>query len=106
METRHGIEQEKCNWNSRKTNKKDITTIKYSFEIQLTHKEKYSLHVVICIYCIAFPVSWIEMSSTYPVVEKIEGSKGGIRRRRTDTRKGEKKNKRTNNDLQNTTRKT
>jgi hypothetical protein len=31
------------------------------------------------------------MSSTYPVVEKIEGSKGGIRRRRTDTIMGEKK---------------
>jgi hypothetical protein len=46
------------------------------------------------------------MSSTYPDVEKIEGSKGGLRRRRTDTIKGEKKNKRTNNDLQNTTKKT
>jgi hypothetical protein len=31
------------------------------------------------------------MSSTYPVVEHIEGSKGGIRRRRTYTTKGEKK---------------
>ena len=31
------------------------------------------------------------MSSTYPDVEKIEGSKGGIRRRRTDTIKGGKK---------------
>ena len=46
---------------------------------------------MICIYCIAFPVSWIEMSSTYPVVEKIEGSKGGIRRRKKDTTKGEQK---------------
>ena len=46
---------------------------------------------MICIYCISVPVSWIEMSSTYPVVEKIEESKGGIRRRRKDTIMGEKK---------------
>jgi hypothetical protein len=45
------------------------------------------------------------MSSTYPVAENIEDSTGGIRRR-TDTIMGEKKNKRTNNDLQNTTKKT
>jgi hypothetical protein len=31
------------------------------------------------------------MSSTYPVVKKIEVSKGGIRRRRKDTTMGEKK---------------
>jgi hypothetical protein len=31
------------------------------------------------------------MSSTYPVVEKIEVSKGGIRRRKKDTTKGEQK---------------
>ena len=33
------------------------------------------------------------MSFTYPVVEKIEGSKGGIGRKRTDTTKGEKRTK-------------
>jgi hypothetical protein len=31
------------------------------------------------------------MSSTYPVVEKIEGSKGGIIIRRKDTTMGEEK---------------
>jgi hypothetical protein len=41
--------------------------------------------------CISNEYFIVAMSSTYPVVENIEDSTGGIRRRRTDTTKGEQK---------------